>query len=473
MAVCRKSIFKLLLVGIIPLVLIVTTSRAAPTSFDLERRGDNDELAKMRAQMLPKELDRDWILNFYGHSGLSDEDRKAFDRNLQVSIGRTHTTSAKGNYNDGVAILAEDYKGHKRSLVIAKSLKAVDEKAWAETKALKILAPDLFIDSGMVSGWPEPKAKGPVLLMKKVAGQILYESANYRNTNAEKQQKLLKDAEKMVCDQVVTWAVEKRILYVDFHAGNVRFVMHWLKQNPSIISMRIIDFGYPGLFEVKETVSEKDVILAATVTAALAIPGAIYLRRKKNVSFPTRSVAPRRQSAASTLVPIRSINSVPNATFTSPVDSVPRFKNKRGSAESGPGLDFSPTLYALRALGIATAVVSVGAMAAFWVAKTATNINDTQEFERRMRQFMLTRMPLLSSRIHRILEEEEASDRPGTSAVDLTNWKWEDAEKRLRDVYEKEGVAAWMELAVRELHAEERVDRLKRKELEDDARRKV
>ncbi|KAF5393069.1 hypothetical protein D9757_001201 [Collybiopsis confluens] len=217
-------------------------------------------------------------------------------------------------------------------------------------------------------------------------------------------------------------------------------------------------------------------IIAVAVTATFVIPGAIYFRRKKNVSFLARSVAPRRQPSANTILPALPLNSRPQLSPSkSPVVETPLLRHekvKNASAETGPSLDFSPALYALRALGMATIFVSIGSLAAFWAVKEAMDVKDTLEFERRMRQFILTRMPILSSRIHRTLEEEDESDAVTGSSMASVDWNWEDAEKRLQDVYEKEGVSAWIETAAKELYAEERVARLKRKELEEVSREK-
>ncbi|KAH7868628.1 uncharacterized protein C8R40DRAFT_1163906 [Lentinula edodes] len=112
--------------------------------------------------------------------------------------------------------------------------------------------------------------------------------------------------------------------------------------------------------------------------------------------------------------------------------------------------------------GIATLLVSVGAVAGVWAIKTTMDVQDTQEFARKMRRIVLTRMPMLSARIHRVLD-----DGGDDNTIDSTDWNWEDAERRLRDAYEKDGIVAWAEATLKELRAEEHSERLKRKELED------
>lgn len=101
---------------------------------------------------------------------------------------------------------------------------------------------------------------------------------------------------------------------------------------------------------------------AATVTAA----GVIYLgRRKKTVKF---SAPPRRQIASN--VSFRSLPAA-NNTVQKPLPAavVPVI-----SATD----DFSPVLYAIRALGAATLLVSVGAVAGVLSIKTFMDLKDVR-----------------------------------------------------------------------------------------------
>ncbi|KAE9393307.1 hypothetical protein BT96DRAFT_1023076 [Gymnopus androsaceus JB14] len=203
-------------------------------------------------------------------------------------------------------------------------------------------------------------------------------------------------------------------------------------------------------------------LVAATVTAAFVVPGAIYLQRKKNVQLLTRSVAPRRQIAST--MSLKSLPAAKNATLDRVIQK-PSLAEEKDPAIS----NFKPAFFtAVGAFGIATLLVSVSAVAGVWTVKTLMDVKDAQDFHRKMRQIVWTRIPVLSSRIHRMVEDNE-NDEP---TVDLRDWSWEAAEKRLQDAYDNEGIVAWGEVALKELQAEERVERLKRKELEDVARRK-
>lgn len=79
----------------------------------------------------------------------------------------------------------------------------------------------------------------------------------------------------------------------------------------------------------------------------------------------------------------------------------------------------------------------------------------------------MEKVPMLSSRIHRRFAgevEDGAEGRvhpPLEDGVD-TAWTLEDAERRLRVAFDKNGVSGWAEAALNELEAEAERERLKR-----------
>lgn len=81
-----------------------------------------------------------------------------------------------------------------------------------------------------------------------------------------------------------------------------------------------------------------------------------------------------------------------------------------------------------------------------------------------MRTLLSKSFPSLSSAINRPLPfEEEGSESHHEVAVSALqeNWKWEDAEKRLKRAYDEGGVALWAQTALRELDAEVELERKK------------
>ena len=82
----------------------------------------------------------------------------------------------------------------------------------------------------------------------------------------------------------------------------------------------------------------------------------------------------------------------------------------------------------------------------------------------------MEKMPLLLSRVHRPPEGEGDGEAGQQVKVLLDGdvssvWKWEDAEKRLRDAYDKSGFSGWTEVVLKELEAEGELERLKRERL--------
>ena len=81
----------------------------------------------------------------------------------------------------------------------------------------------------------------------------------------------------------------------------------------------------------------------------------------------------------------------------------------------------------------------------------------------------MEKIPMLSSRIYRILGEEDGHETGEQVQAPLDDidsaWRWEDAESRLRAAYDKEGFSGWAEAALKELEVEGESERLKRENL--------
>lgn len=76
-----------------------------------------------------------------------------------------------------------------------------------------------------------------------------------------------------------------------------------------------------------------------------------------------------------------------------------------------------------------------------------------------MRTMVVTRMPVLSARIHRFLEPD--SEPALLPPIPVESWNWSDAEDRLREAYDKDGLAGWAEAVMRETEAEGRLEQLR------------
>ncbi|KAJ3974909.1 hypothetical protein EV361DRAFT_586529 [Lentinula raphanica] len=197
----------------------------------------------------------------------------------------------------------------------------------------------------------------------------------------------------------------------------------------------------------------------ATVVATLAIPSALYLRRSRTTKLPTRRIAPHRRTTGTPLRPL--IPSQTKLASSNGIQQTSKFVHP-SKTELVEDSNFNPALYTAGAFGIATLLVSSGAVLGVYAVKTMLGVHDTQEFSQKMRRFVLTRMPFLSSRIHRVVENGDDDDY----LEDPTTWRWEDAEKRLKNAFDQNGFAAWAEVALKEMRAEERAERLKRKGLD-------
>lgn len=251
----------------------------------------------------------------------------------------------------------------------------------------------------------------------------------------------------------------------------------------------------------------------ALTTAALAVP-IVLLKRQRATAAAGRSLStaapPPRKAAISVPPPPRRTASgapPPPRKASSSAIPPPRIATSTTPAASSPTLstaghevraaedNFNGALYCAKAFGIATVLVSVGAGATVWGVKSAlgvrnvsvlrlrawactavshADVSQTQEFADRMRSFVLTRMPMLSSRIHRALQAEDHPEElidssaatthlhgaPGSS--NTLQWSWPEAEERLRVAYDSGGVYSWAEAVLYELETEGQVERVKR-----------
>ncbi|KAJ8076412.1 hypothetical protein PM082_000835 [Marasmius tenuissimus] len=229
---------------------------------------------------------------------------------------------------------------------------------------------------------------------------------------------------------------------------------------------------------------------AGAVVVSIVIPGAIWLRRKNpqfsNLPPPARqvirrgstlqlpllgshhaTVAPPKRGPRQTSQPFPRITPTPTSVPAFGLQETGDVTETKSSEEDDPPpqqLDFNPALLTAKAFGIATLAVTVGAVTLVWGVKSAMGVENTEQFARRMREIIITRMPILSSRIHRSHTEEYEEGR--TPHVD-PKWNWDDAEKRLTDAFDKDGLSGWAEVAVKELEAEEVIEREKRAALGD------
>ncbi|KAJ4474511.1 hypothetical protein J3R30DRAFT_3684628 [Lentinula aciculospora] len=247
---------------LVPIFLTVATN-AAPSPVPPE------QLMKLQLLGNTRERNPHWILGFY-NAYLDDVDKKVFDKILsltQQDVGDP-ISGGRGKWSNGVYNVTKNYwkfKGgfriYNKDTIVLKRLKAlIGNNEMGEVKALKDVG--LYVDSGLAHIGPW-KTQVPVILMKKVDGVVMIDTAEFKIANKQQKFKLLEEAKPHVRKQVVRWAVTKQVLHAEFNPSN--FLVGG-RQTPTSVSMdtpitkvQLIDFGYPGIFKVKEVVTEKEV----------------------------------------------------------------------------------------------------------------------------------------------------------------------------------------------------------------------
>ncbi|GAW02517.1 hypothetical protein LENED_004179 [Lentinula edodes] len=209
------------------------------------------------------------IKGFYGDDTYLDEaDKKVFEKNLDLVVG-SHRDECSGAYNKGIYTLLKDYEvggvNHGKDTVIVKVIggvgnpeSTVDNKVWGEVKALKDV--DLYIDSGMAK---VGDGKYPVIVMKLVEGVMIKETNEYLDAKVDQRTKWLEEAKAHVKKEVVQNAVQKGVLHTDLNSYNFVVGGADTSDGPTlttpITEARLVDWGYPGVFKVKNGVTETEV----------------------------------------------------------------------------------------------------------------------------------------------------------------------------------------------------------------------
>ncbi|KAG5639818.1 hypothetical protein DXG03_003332 [Asterophora parasitica] len=151
-------------------------------------------------------------------------------------------------------------------------------------------------------------------------------------------------------------------------------------------------------------------------------------------------------------------------------------------------VDFGTAMYAGKAFVIATGIVTVGGVALAVGVKEVMGVHDvrvvsyfrqvqsdagllkqTREFAHRMRMLIWRGLPSLTSQIHRPLEAEDEGDLVPSSVQPDPTWNWEEAEKRMQAAYAKGGFGDWVQVAMREVEDELKVERARRQREDDSA----
>ncbi|KAI0058519.1 hypothetical protein BV25DRAFT_1840911 [Artomyces pyxidatus] len=266
----------------------------------------------------------------------------------------------------------------------------------------------------------------------------------------------------------------------------------------SLLGILIVKMATAGSAVTSESSRKKQTLspwipisLLAIATAALAVP-LVMIRKQRGAAHklsnapPVRHSVPRHPTARAAESPprrvARSPMSRPLPKSATPVviaeahspGTARRDSESQASGRSSQDVDFNGALYTLGAFGIATALVTAGGAAGVWGVKRYLGVKDIEEFASVMRQTLLSKMPVLASRIHRATQSDplppftltpspvSSSPSPHTPTSlppYPESWNWAEARRRLTEAFEQGGVSRWAEVAAGELEAEAEAER--------------
>ncbi|KAF9494070.1 hypothetical protein BDN71DRAFT_1015438 [Pleurotus eryngii] len=201
--------------------------------------------------------------------------------------------------------------------------------------------------------------------------------------------------------------------------------------------------------------------IVATAGASLLAIGMplVYLLRQRASRTLLREAPPRRTVSQSTSPLISGNTSRIAAADAAAMPSRPIVQKTGQNVHVD---DFNGALHSAKAFGLATLLVAASATATVYGIKTWMRVQSTEEFAHRMRAILLAKMPSLSERIHRLADPDDDDASQVLDAPTVSTWNWPDAEQRLKAAFEKDGFAAWIKAAGRELEMEGRLERSKR-----------
>ncbi|KLO13517.1 hypothetical protein SCHPADRAFT_928473 [Schizopora paradoxa] len=117
-------------------------------------------------------------------------------------------------------------------------------------------------------------------------------------------------------------------------------------------------------------------------------------------------------------------------------------------------------LYAAGAFGIATLLVGLGLFGGVWTTRRVLGVDNIDEFAARMRSLIRRHIPQLSDALYKTDERGllDTNLRPkGLTEEAILQWDANASEVRLREAFDRGGVEAWAECALREMEAERRI----------------
>ncbi|SJL04954.1 uncharacterized protein ARMOST_08325 [Armillaria ostoyae] len=211
--------------------------------------------------------------------------------------------------------------------------------------------------------------------------------------------------------------------------------------------------------------------LVAGTALTLAIPWTLLSLRKRMRSSALAKAPPRRTgTAAFKIQPIVEAKPVAPLAFEETRSWRRLFPTEKDTQPVRPHTSADGArraLYTVGAFGLSTALVGISALATIWGAQLLLGVDTVDEFSEMMRTFVATKLAPLSARIHSFHKPELDDGVPSDP-----QWKWDEAEKRLEEIFEKQGGFAWAEAALREAEMEAKLEREKRREMQEKANRR-
>ncbi|KII88590.1 hypothetical protein PLICRDRAFT_41778 [Plicaturopsis crispa FD-325 SS-3] len=218
-----------------------------------------------------------------------------------------------------------------------------------------------------------------------------------------------------------------------------------------------------GTVATKKTPAWVPLSMLAVSTVALVVP-VVLLRRHRANNTLRHELAPRRRAGNQ---PAKFAQPAPSPSLRATPTPMRSAETSSELPAPSPDAHAGAALYTAKVFGLATLLVTSTAAISVFGLKAYMGVKDTKEFGERMRNILLTKMHVLTSRIHRLPIPSDHTPSEDASPQEVHDfqeeeWNWQDAEKRLKESFERDGFSGWMSAAMREAELEGNLERKKR-----------
>ncbi|KAH7875657.1 uncharacterized protein C8R40DRAFT_1102763 [Lentinula edodes] len=217
----------------------------------LERRLDSQEI---RNRKWAEQLNEPW-LDFCpddceGFGQNSDYFREDISKKIVKRVPLSNTGASRNIFTlprDSKYKVDSSGKTYKGDDIALKFVDLSKRNAACEVVSLQYF--EYFIDAGIVKDDPGTG----VIVMKKQPGKPLHKIKVWQEAPLKQKLAIYHKVQSTVCSKIYDWIQRRELLYSDFTPLNILVILNGKGELIRLKSVKIVDFGPPGVVETKYT----------------------------------------------------------------------------------------------------------------------------------------------------------------------------------------------------------------------------